>query len=153
MTRLLAILSFVLWAISIDHTPPSSSNVSAYAPTEEEIRKVIVELDLSLDAFFELLDNDDIRLLAAGIRHAARARVLLEGMLGDNIDIVSRELLMDDPDTYHLRMTARLSADLAGDIGIELWIKDLDYVDNAKLRLVELDGMFRILKAKYEGDK
>ena len=109
-----------------------------------DLQSVIVELDQTLDNFFALQLKGDLELFVAGVRHAARARLLLEQMLGEDID----QLGMDESgDTdYRLRLIAKRVQDLSGNAGKELWIQDVDNKQAAMLRLSELEVMVQHLK-------
>ncbi len=115
-------------------------------PKGTEIEIIIDELDLALDSFFALLDEQDLDVFVAGVRHAARARLLLEQHLGEGVDDLSAEAHQSNPEVFQLRLIAKRASDLAGDAGRELWRQDHDDKQWALLRLSELDNMVKGLK-------
>ena len=115
-------------------------------PRRQELELIIDELDLALDSFFSLLDEQDLDVFIAGVRHAARARLLLEQHLGANIDNLTIEAQQANPEEFQLRLIAKRASDLAGDAGRELWRQDYDDMQQALTRLSELDNMVKGLK-------
>lgn len=116
------------------------------APHQQELQIIIVELDLALDSFYALLDEQKLDVFIAGVRHAARARLLLEQHLGEGIDDLSFKARQADPEAFQLRLIAKRASDLAGEAGRELWRQDYDDKQWAMLRLTELDNMVKALK-------
>ena len=116
------------------------------ASRPQELEIIINELDLALDSFFSLLDEQDLDVFIAGVRHAARARLLLEQHPGEEIDDLSFEAQQADPEEFRLRLIAKRASDLAGDAGRELWRQDYDDKQWALLRLSELDNMVKGLR-------
>ena len=111
-----------------------------------ELDSIIEELDLALDKFWTPQDDHDLDVFIAGVRHAARARLLLEQLLGEDIDDLSRESLPANSVAYRLRLIAKRAAELSGDVARELWRRDHDDLQTALLRLSELDAMVNSLK-------
>ena len=115
-------------------------------PQSTELEIIIDELDLALDSFFSLLDEEDLDVFISGVRHASRARLLLEQYLGEDIDDLSREAYAADRDEYRLRQIAKRASDLSGDAGREIWRQDFEDKQAALLRLSELEHMVKYLK-------
>ncbi|MEM8484524.1 MAG: hypothetical protein AAF564_03195 [Bacteroidota bacterium] len=115
------------------------------APADDELQEIIVELDLTLDYFFELLDGQDLETYIAGVRHAARARLLLEQYLGEYID----NYAYNEPDrqTYRLRLMASRAQALSDEAGRELW-RNPRHTESL-LRLSELEVMVKSLKSTH----
>ena len=115
------------------------------APGPLEIEIIIDELDLALDNFFSLLDEQDLDVYVAGVRHAARARLLLEQHLGEEIDDLSWEASKENREEFQLHLIARRASDLSGEAGRKIWEKDYDDKQWALLRLSELEHMVKNL--------
>lgn len=99
---------------------------SRHVAQNAELEAIAAELDLALDNFWALLDDQELDLFVAGVRHAARARLLLELRLGDNIDNVGLSAATIDPQELRLRLIARRASDLSAAYGRELWRQDYD---------------------------
>ncbi len=84
--------------------------------------------------FFDYIENHELESYVAGIRHASRARLLLEQYLGEDIDNFSRQDAEEL--NYSLRLIAKRVDDLSGEAGRELWRDPRD--TKALLRLSEL---------------
>ena len=111
-----------------------------------ELQIIMDELDLALNSFFSLLDEQDLDVFVAGVRHAARARLLLEQHLGEDIDDLSSDARQANPEEFQLRLIAKRAAELAGEAGRELWRQDYYDKQWAMMRLTELDNMVKGLK-------
>ena len=108
--------------------------------------QALVELDVSSEAFFTLLDTQDITQFVGGIKHAARGRILLEQYLGEDIEDVSWEAAQENQDIVHLRLIAKHAEDLSGWAAEDLWRMDYDTKNAALLRLSEMDHMVKAAK-------
>ncbi len=136
MTFLMGLLLFLL---PVGHGPDVQ-------PATDDLEQIVVELDLTLDHFFDLLDAQDLETYIAGVRHAARARLLLEQYLGEEIDNFAYDVV--DQQTYRLRLIASRARALSNEAGRELW-RDPRHTDSL-LRLSELENMVKHLKAKRD---
>ena len=114
-------------------------------PPDKELEVIISELDIVLDCFYFLLDEQDLDVFITGVRHAARARLLLEQYLGEGVNDLARETNGDDG-TYHLKLIAKRVEDLSGWAGREIWRQDFDDKQRAILRLSEMEEMVKSLK-------
>lgn len=121
------------------------------ASQTEELEIIIVELDLTLDNFFALIDDQDLDIFIAGVRHAARARLLLEQLLGEQIDNLNYYTANTSEEEYQLRQIAKRAQELSGNAGRELWRQDHDDKQWALLRLSELENMVKHLKRRVYG--
>jgi|GEM_PF-5500961 len=119
-------------------------------PPPDDLEVIIHELDQTLDHFFLLLDNQSLDTFIAGVRHASRARLLLEQFLGEDIDNLGH-LSAPNEQEQLLRSIAKRAQDLSGDAGRELWRQDFDDKQWALLRLSELENMVKWLKKTTSG--
>ena len=125
---------------------PSFLQVPQSDNQDPELAVIIDELDQALDSFFSLLDEQDLDVFISGVNHAARARLLLEQYLGEEIDDLSLEAQHVNPKEFQLRLIAKRASELTGDAGKELWILDYDRKQWALLRLSELENLVKGLK-------
>lgn len=124
---------------------PSFSLAQSDSVEDEELYAIIEELELTLDNFFALQQEEDLDLFIAGVRHAARARLLLEQLLGEDIDQTGSRASTPAED-YNLKLIARRVQDLSGELGKELWRQDFEDKQTALLRLSELENLTKGLK-------
>ena len=115
------------------------------APPPDDLEVIIHELDQTLDHFFLLLDDQSLDTFIAGVKHASRARLLLEQFLGEEIDDLGHLSAPSEQEKL-LRLIAKRAQDLSGDAGRELWRQDFDDKQWALLRLSELENMVKWLK-------
>lgn len=120
---------------------------------DQKLRDIITELDLTLDNFFALQQEEDLDLFIAGVRHAARARLLLEQLLGDQIENLNVQTDSETTARKELQLIALRVQDLSGALGKELWRQDFEDKQAALLRLSELENLVKGLKKRVETDK
>ena len=130
---------------------PEQHRAAASAPPDALVAAAIVEIESSLDAYFQLIDEKKLDHFLSGVRHAARGRLLLEQYLGADTDNYSFELARRDEFRHGLIMIASHAKKFTGEEARDMWLQDPshDYYSIAKQRLVELDVMVKGLKAHY----
>ena len=136
LTLLVCLLGISTPALSEQHTVDSA---------DKDLEAIVDELDIVLDSFFFLLDEQDLDVFLKGVRHAARARLLLEQYLGEEVDDLTSRNNNDDL-IYELKLIAKRVDDLSAWAGREIWRQDFDDKQQAILRLSEMENMVKSLK-------
>ena len=116
------------------------------------VANALQEIDLSLDAYFQLIDDEDLLLFVTAVSHAARGRLLLEQYLGEDVDSLSSKLLVKDPIRFDLVLVAKYAKLFTGEEAREMWRRDhaFDSFENAKQKLAEWDVHVKALKKQLQ---
>ena len=119
------------------------------------VGQALEEIDLSLSAYFQLIDEEDLLLFVTAVSHAARGRLLLEQYLGEDIDNFSLAVDEDDGFRYSLILIANHAKKFTGEEAREMWRRDhaFDNFENAKMELATWDVMVQGLKKQLAGAK
>lgn len=146
---------YSLFFILLFGAPAFAANAQALqSPSEEALAEselvahALEEIDLSLDAYFQLIDEEDLLLFVTAVNHAARGRLLLEQYLGEDMDNVSTELLQEDYLRFELAAIARHAKQFSGEEAREMWRRDhaYDHFENAKMKLAEWDVRVKAIR-------
>ena len=140
MTMYAILLSLLLIPTCYD-VPPAMAQ-------PQDMDAIITELDLTLDHFFLLLDDESLDTFIAGVRHASRAGLLLEQKLGEKLDDLNFDSSATEQE-YVLKLIAKRVKDLSGEAGRELWRQDYEDKQWALLRLSELENLVKGLKKTH----
>ncbi len=152
---LVLILLFGLMAVAIEAQAqhhPADADVAQ----SELVAQALDEIDLSLNAYFQLIDEEDLLLFVTAVSHAARGRLLLEQYLGDDVDA---HYSSKSDSTYGLRHSlqdiARYAKKFTGEEAREMWRRDhaFDHFENAKMELAVWDVTVQGMKKQLASMK
>jgi len=122
---------------------PDFHTDDAQSPQPDPVVQALHELELALDAYFELLDQKSVIRYTEAVAHSARGRILLEQYLGDDVDNWSPEFAMESPTRMELALIAAYAERFAGENAIAMFGRDRAYgaFSDAKQELAEWDVM------------
>ena len=115
------------------------------------VEEAISEIDISLNHLFEMIDNRNVDVLINATRHAARGRVLLEKVLGDDTDNFDPQMRKADPFKRQLILISNQARKFSSQQAADLWLHNLStsYYSDATGELAILDVMLKGFKATY----
>ena len=133
---------------ALGHVPLCEAVVQA-----DLLREAIAEVDLALDAYFALIDDDRLALFVEAVSHAARGRVLLERYLGETDVGWTYALAQEDDFRGEVATIALYAGKFTGAEAQEMWRRDyaFDAFPKAKQRLAEWDVTVKGFKRHYLG--
>ena len=132
--------------------PPSKIETSiSQTPAETMVEEAISEIDIALDYLFEMMDNRNVDVLVNATRHAARGRVLLEKVLGDDVDNFDPVLRKADRFKGQLILISNQARKFSSQEAADLWLHNLStpHYSDATGELAILDVMLKGFKTAY----
>lgn len=120
-------------------------------PAAATIGEALLEIGLAVDGLFEVIDDRRVSVLVTSVTHAARGRLLLEKVLGSDIDNFDFAIAENDRMRYSLILIANQARKFSSQEAADLWLHDLStqHYSDATGELAILDVMLQHFKSDY----